>query len=86
MPRTNIAFHDSVFDVDADLTLIDASNDTWFDLDLANYRQQMVKGYSRMTPANGLEMYLPDVGKGMPPGAVSLDTLRDRKKALPEPR
>lgn len=71
---------------DADLTLIDASDDTWFDLDLANYRQQLVKGYSRMTPGNGLEMYLPDVGKGMPPGSLSLDTLRDRKKALPEPK
>ena len=71
---------------DTDLTLIDASGDMWFDLDLANYRQQLVKGYSRMTPENGLEMYLPDVGKGMPPGAVSLETLRDRKKALPEPK
>jgi hypothetical protein len=70
---------------DADLTLIDASDDTWFDLDLANYRQQLVKGYSRMTPENGLEMYLPDVGKGMPPGSVSLDTLRDRRRPLPEP-
>jgi len=71
---------------DADLTLIDASNDTWFDLDLANYRQQLVKGYSRMTPDNGLEMYLPDVGKGMPPGALSLDTLRNRKRPLPQPK
>jgi Domain of unknown function (DUF811). len=69
----------------ADLTLIDASNDVWFDLDLANYRQQLVKGYSRMTPDNGLEMYLPDVGKGMPSGAISLDTLRDRKRPLPQP-
>jgi hypothetical protein len=69
----------------ADLTLIDASDDAWFDLDLANYRQQLVKGYSRITPDNGLEMYLPDVGKGMPSGAVSLDTLRDRKRPLPQP-
>ena len=69
----------------ADLTLIDASNDVWFDLDLANYRAQLVKGYSRMTPENGLEMYLPDVGKGMPSGAISLDTLRDRKRPLPQP-
>ena len=46
---------------------------------------QLVKGYSRMTPENGLEMYLPDVGKGMPSGAISLDTLRDRKRPLPQP-
>ena len=71
---------------DADLTLIDASNDAWFDLDLGNYRQQLVKGYSRMTTENGLEMYLPDVGKGMPPGALSLDTLRDKKRPLPQPK
>ncbi|HTH53841.1 MAG TPA: hypothetical protein VL495_07825 [Edaphobacter sp.] len=70
---------------ETDLTLIDASNDVWFDLDLANYRQQLVKGYSRMTPDNGLEMYLPDVGKVMPPGEVSLDTLRDRSRPLPKP-
>jgi hypothetical protein len=67
----------------ADLTLIDASGDAWFDLDLASYRQQLVKGYSRMTPDNGLEMFLPDVGKALPPGAVSLDTLRDKRKPLP---
>jgi hypothetical protein len=70
---------------DADLTLIDASDDTWFDLDLANYQEQLVKGYSRMTPEKGLEMFMPDVGKGMPPGSVSLDTLRDKKKPLPNP-
>jgi hypothetical protein len=70
----------------ADLTLIDASGDAWFDLDLASYRQQLVKGYSRMTPDNGLEMFLPDVGKALPPGAVSLDTLKDKKKPLPNPR
>lgn len=68
----------------ADLTLIDASDDVWFDLDLANYRQQLVKGYSRMTPDNGLEMYLPDVGKEMPSGEVSLETLKNRNKPLPK--
>jgi hypothetical protein len=70
----------------ADLTLIDASDDTWFDLDLANYQTQMVKGYSRMTPENGVEMFMPDVGKGMPPGSVSLETLKDRSKPLPDPQ
>jgi hypothetical protein len=69
----------------ADLTLIDASEDAWFDLDLTSYRQQLVKGYSRMTPDNGLEMYLPNVGKGLPPGAISLDTLKDKRRPLPTP-
>jgi hypothetical protein len=71
---------------DADLTLIDASGDTWFDLDLAKYHEQLVKGYSRMTPEKGLEMFMPDVGRALPPGSVSLDTLRDKRKPLPNPK
>lgn len=70
---------------DADLTLVDASDDTWFDLDLGNYHDQLVKGYSRMTPEKGLEMYMPDVGRALPAGSVSLDTLRDKSKPLPSP-
>jgi hypothetical protein len=69
----------------ADLTLIDGSGDVWFDLDLANYQAQVVKGYSRITPEKGLEIFMPDVGKSMPSGSVPLQTLRDRKKPLPEP-
>ncbi len=68
---------------DADLTLIDASDDVWFDLDLANYQSQVVKGYTRMTPAKGLEIFMPDVGKEMPAGTVSLDTLKNRNRPLP---
>ncbi|HEU4636040.1 MAG TPA: hypothetical protein VFS41_07675 [Edaphobacter sp.] len=70
---------------DADLTLVDASDDTWFDLDLGNYHEQLVKGYSRMTPDKGLEMFMPGVGRALPPGSVSLDTLRDKSKPLPNP-
>jgi hypothetical protein len=66
-----------------DLTLIDASNDGWFDLDLANYQAQVVKGFSRMTPEKGLEIFMPNVGKELPTGSVSLDTLRNRNRALP---
>lgn len=67
----------------ADLTLIDASDDGWFDLDLANYQAQVVKGFSRMTPEKGLEIFMPNVGKELPAGSVSLDTLRNRNRALP---
>jgi hypothetical protein len=70
---------------DADLTLVDASGDRWFDLDLANYNDQLVKGYSRMTPDKGLEMFMPGVGRALPPGSISLDTLRDKTKPLPNP-
>ena len=44
-----------------DLTLIDASNDPWFNLDLVNYHAQLVNGHSRMTPQQGLEIYMPDL-------------------------
>ena len=68
---------------DTDLTLIDASNDAWFDLDLANYRKQLVQGYSHVTPEGGLEMFMPDVGQKMPGGAVPLETLKDKSRPLP---
>jgi hypothetical protein len=67
-----------------DLTLIDASDDGWFDLDLGNYQAQVVKGFSRMTPEKGLEIFMPNVGKELPTGSVSLDTLRNRNRALPK--
>lgn len=44
-----------------DLTLIDASNDAWFNLDLVNYQAQLVNGHSRMTPQQGLEIFMPDL-------------------------
>src|SRR6266404_5544901 len=53
-----------------DLIMIDISNDAWFDLDLAHYQEQLVNGYTRMTPQAGLQIFMPD-----------LDGLRQRKKA-----
>jgi len=52
-----------------DLIMIDVSNDAWFDLDLAHYQEQLVNGYTRMTPQAGLQIFMPD-----------LDELRQRKK------
>jgi hypothetical protein len=51
-----------------DLTMVDLSNDAWFDLDLNNYQNQLVNGYTRMTPEAGLLIFMPD-----------LDTLRNNK-------
>ena len=53
-----------------DLIMIDLSNDAWFDLDLAHYQEQLVDGYTRMTPQAGLQIFMPD-----------LDELRQQKKA-----
>jgi hypothetical protein len=44
-----------------DLIMIDVSKDAWFDLDLANYQRQLVNGYTRMTPAAGLQIFMPDL-------------------------
>jgi hypothetical protein len=46
---------------DADMIMIDTSADEWFDLDLDHYQQQMVYGYSRVTPEAGLQVFMPDV-------------------------
>jgi hypothetical protein len=67
----------------ADLTLIDASDEPWFDLDLEKYQEQLVQGYTRLTPEGGLEMFMPGIGEKMPVGAVPLETLRDKSKPLP---
>jgi hypothetical protein len=46
---------------DVDLIMIDISNDAWFDLDLAHYQDQLVNGYTRMTPQAGLQIFMPDL-------------------------
>jgi hypothetical protein len=55
-----------------DLIMIDISNDAWFDLDLTHYQEQLVSGYTRMTPQAGLQIFMPD-----------LDELRQQNKADP---
>jgi hypothetical protein len=70
-----------------DLTLIDASNDPWFDLDLVNYRAQLVNGYSRMTPQQGLEIFMPDLdelsAKKSGQKSITMEWLQNRSKELP---
>jgi hypothetical protein len=46
-----------------DLVMIDISNDPWFKFDLDHYQQQIVNGYSRMTPQAGLQIFMPDIDK-----------------------
>lgn len=49
--------------VHADLVLIDASDDEWFNFDLARYQEQLVNGRIQMTPQAGLRVYMPDINK-----------------------
>ncbi len=44
-----------------DLTMIDISDDPWFDIDLTNYQEQLVNGYTRMTPQAGMQIFMPDL-------------------------
>jgi hypothetical protein len=44
-----------------DVIMVDLANDAWFDLDLAHYQEQLVNGYTRMTPQAGLQIFMPDL-------------------------
>lgn len=70
-----------------DLTMIDASTDPWFDLDLVNYQAQLVNGYTRMTPQAGLEIFMPDVDEQATHKnanqAISMEWLKNRNATLP---
>src|ERR1700732_4088284 len=69
-----------------DLIMVDLSDDAWFDLDLNNYQNQLVNGYTRMTPEAGLQIFMPDLDK-LPKNKgsqnVSLEWLKHRN--LPPP-
>lgn len=69
-----------------DLTMVDLSSDAWFDLDLNNYQNQLVNGYTRMTPEAGVQIFMPDLDK-LPKNSgnqnVSLEWLKHRN--LPPP-
>ena len=69
-----------------DLTMIDATKDPWFDLDLVNYQAQLVYGTTRMTEKAGLEIYMPDVDNlpaQQSPKGVTLQWLKNRNTAPP---
>jgi len=69
----------------AELLMVDISQDAWFDLDLANYHQQLVNGYSRMTPDQGLQIFMPDLSelKSKQIGKISIEWFKNRN--LPPP-
>lgn len=70
-----------------DLIMVDLSDDAWFDLDLNNYQNQLVNGYTRMTPQAGLQIFMPDLDtlpKTKGAQSVSLEWLKNRN--APPPR
>jgi hypothetical protein len=68
-----------------DLMMVDISQDAWFDLDLARYQDQLVNGYSRMTPNQGLQIFMPDVSelKTNHISQISIEWFKDRKASPP---
>jgi hypothetical protein len=69
-----------------DLTMIDLSSDAWFDLDLANYQQQLVNGYTRMTPAAGLQIFMPDldnIPKTKVNQSIGMEWMKNRNAPVP---
>jgi hypothetical protein len=69
-----------------DLTMIDASQAPWFDLDLVNYQAQLVNGYTRMTAKAGLEIFMPELDERAPKKAsenITLEWLKNRNRSLP---
>jgi hypothetical protein len=70
----------------ADLTMIDAANEPWFDLDLVNYQNQLVSGDTRMTAQAGVEIYMPSLKEQANRRAgqrVTLEWLKNRNSSLP---
>jgi len=69
----------------AELMMIDISQDAWFDLDLAHYQQQLVNGYSRMTPDQGLQIFMPDVSelKSKQISKISIEWFKNRNVPPP---
>ena len=55
-----------------DIVMIDISQDEWFTFDLNRYQEQMVNGYTRMTPRAGLQIFMPDIEK-IPRNKVNSD-------------
>ena len=66
-----------------DLTMIDASQAEWFDLDLVNYQEQLVNGTTKITPEAGLEVFMPAAGTAKATQAVSIEWLKNRSAPVP---
>ena len=69
-----------------DLIMVDLSDDAWFDLDLNNYQNQLVNGYTRMTPEAGLQIFMPDLDS-LPKGGkiqdISMEWMKHRNVPPP---
>jgi hypothetical protein len=69
-----------------DLMMVDLSKNAWFDLDLTNYQDQLVHGYTRMTPEAGLQIFMPSLEE-IPPDKknhkISMEWMKHRNMPPP---
>lgn len=61
---------------DADMILIDMNPEDPFDFDLDHYKEQLVPGYSKITPTFGLRVYMKDFGKVHPAAPAKAETMK----------
>jgi hypothetical protein len=69
-----------------DIIMVDLSKDAWFDLDLNHYQDQLVNGYTRMTPQAGLQIFMPDLDQiphKKAAQSISLEWLKHRNMPPP---
>jgi hypothetical protein len=69
-----------------DMTMIDISSDDWFDFDLSRYQQQLVNGYTHLTPQAGLQVFMPDISKiptNQASRRISVEWMRNRYQTPP---
>jgi hypothetical protein len=69
-----------------DLIMVDLSDNAWFDLDLSKYQDQLVNGYTRMTPEAGLQIFMPSLDQipaDKKTHSISMEWLKHRN--LPPP-
>ena len=56
-----------------DIIMIDISKDLWFNLDLTHYHDQLINGFTRVTPDSGLQIFMPDL-RTIPPSQLKHNT------------
>jgi hypothetical protein len=70
----------------ADIMMIDISKDNWFNFDLSRYQEQIVNGYTRMTPQAGMQIFMPDIDKiphNKANQSISLQWIKNRNVSPP---
>jgi hypothetical protein len=72
-----------LFMVHADMQVIDLSPEDAFDFDIGHYHEQLVAGYHRTTPNDGLLVFMPDLSKMTP--ATIAGASRTGKRASSPP-